>query len=224
MRLADLADPLTVCLALLCLVLGGVVAYQVVTPWTTPPPAASPTGQEQAAPSLSDDFRLPPLSKMNEIVDRPLFLKNRRPAPLAAAPAAALAGPVGKIADYKLSAVVKTPEQQFALLRGNDNKLHRVIPGQEFQGWTLRAVENEAALFEREKQEERLALFRKTPESFKRAAEHAAILARNAPPQPIQGQPPNTPNTAGVPNPAAIPPPRFPQPAPNAAAPQAVVP
>ncbi len=221
MRLVDLTDPLTVCLAVLCLVLGGVFAYQVVTPWTTPPPAASPTGQEEAPPSLSDDFRLPPLSELSEIVDRPLFLKTRRPAPVAATPAEALAGPVGKIAEYKLSAVVKTPEQQFALLRGNDNKLHRVTHGQEFQGWTLRAIENEAALFEREKQEERLMLFRKTPENFKRAAEHAAILARNAPPQPVRGQPPHP---AGVPNPAAVPPPGVPQPTPNAVVPQAVVP
>ena len=168
----------TMTLGALCAVLGLVLAYELAVPSEPVQVDAATTDLPWKAPAVESDFTLPPLSQFQEIITRPLFLKTRRPAPSAntAATQSTSETPLSK---YAVSGVVITPEQRFALIRGiNDNTLQRVADGEDFHGWTVKAIEHEGVVFTREREQERLPLLRKTPEKFKVAAQRAALLAR----------------------------------------------
>ncbi len=179
------------------------LAYEFAVPSEPVQVDAASTDLPWKAPAVESDFTLPPLSQFQEIINRPLFLKTRRPAPSANTGAATQSTADTPLSKYAVSAVVITPEQRFALIRGiNDDKLQRVADGQEFHGWTVKAIEHEGVVFTREREQERLPLLRKTPEKFKVAAQRAALLARRQPAaraprkpaadQPRQAVPPGT--------------------------------
>ena len=172
----------TMTLGALCTLLGLVLAYEFAVPSKPVRVDAASTDLPWKAPAVESDFTLPPLSQFQEIITRPLFLKTRRPAPSANTGAATQSTADTPLSKYAVSAVVITPEQRFALIRGiNDDKLQRIADGQEFHGWTVKAIEHEGVVFTREREQERLPLLRKTPEKFKVAAQRAALLARRQP-------------------------------------------
>lgn len=196
----------TMTLGALCAVLGLVLVYEFAVPSEPVQVDAATTDLPWKAPAIESDFILPPLSQFQETINRPLFLKTRRPAPSANTGASAQATSETPLSQYAVSGVVITPEQRFALMRGiNDNTLQRVADGEAFHGWTVKAIEHEGVVFTREREQERLPLLRKTPEKFKLAAQRAALLARRqlaapaprnpaAPPQaPPQAPPPQEP-------------------------------
>ncbi len=192
----------TMTLGALCAVLGLVLAYELAVPSEPVQVDAATTDLPWKAPAVESDFTLPPLSQFQEIITRPLFLKTRRPAPSANTGAATQSTSETPLSKYAVSGVVITPEQRFALIRGiNDNTLQRVADGEEFHGWTVKAIEHEGVVFTRDREQERLPLLRKTPEKFKVAAQRAALLARRrlaipaprspaAPPRAPAQQPP----------------------------------
>ncbi|MGH8507625.1 MAG: hypothetical protein ACREVH_02745 [Gammaproteobacteria bacterium] len=192
----------TLTLGALCTVLGLIIAYELAFPLEPMEGDAATTDLPWEAPAVESDFTLPPLSQFQEVITRPLFLKTRRPAPVANAVTATQAAPNAELSKYVVTGIVITSEQRFALIRGiNDNTVQRVADGQQFHGWSVRAIENEAVVFTRESEEERLPLLRKTPEKFKLAAQRAALLARRQP----AARPPAKPVSAGQPG-QAVPP------------------
>ena len=169
----------TMTLGGLCTVLGLVLTYEFAVPSKPVQADAASTDLPWKPPAVESDFTLPPLSQFQEVITRPLFLKTRRPAPSASTGAATQSTADTPLSKYAVSGVVITPEQRFALIRGiSDNTLQRVTDGQEFNGWTVKAIEHEGIVFTREREQERLPLLRKTPENFKVAAQRAALLAR----------------------------------------------
>lgn len=178
-------SPVTLALGALCGLLGLVIVYELAFPWESAPADPAPRDLPWQAPAVESDFTLPPLSQFQEVVARPLFLKTRRPGANAGTGAATQASADVELSKYVVSGVVIAPEQRYALIRGiNDSSLQRVADGQDFHGWTVKAIEKEAVLFTREREEERLPLLRKTPEKFKVAAQRAALLARRRPAAP----------------------------------------
>ncbi|MGH8487699.1 MAG: hypothetical protein ACREXS_02175 [Gammaproteobacteria bacterium] len=172
----------TMTLGALCALLGLVLAYEFAVPSEPVQVDAASTDLPWKAPAVESDFTLPPLSQFQEVITRPLFLKTRRPAPGANTGVATQSTADTPLSKYAVSGVVITPEQRFALIRAtNDNTLQRVADGQEFHGWTVKAIEHEGVVFTREREQERLPLLRKTPEKFKMAAQRAALLARRQP-------------------------------------------
>ena len=179
MKWLESMSAVTMTLGALCAVLGLVLVYEFAVPSEPVQVDAATTDLPWKAPAIESDFILPPLSQFQETINRPLFLKTRRPAPSANTGASAQATSETPLSQYAVSGVVITPEQRFALMRGiNDNTLQRVADGEAFHGWTVKAIEHEGVVFTREREQERLPLLRKTPEKFKLAAQRAALLAR----------------------------------------------
>ncbi len=210
-QFSAILGPQTGALALGALALAVVVGLEAVLPFEIPRSEGRGSDRPWQAPVLDQDFQLPELDRYAEVVERPLFVRTRRPVPPAAGPQAVVAGSEGRLGQYALSGVVITPEERFAILRGTgDNKLHRVADGQDFQGWTVQAIQGEGVVFAREGEEQRMPLVRKTPERFKIAAQRAALLGRRSPPRPPQADQ-QTPPPEGVPVPPApdapVPPP-----------------
>lgn len=211
----------TLVLGLLCLIVGGLVAVELVlAPPPGPPPAERPAPASGKTPRgegprPEEDFSLPALSHYRVITERPLFLKSRQPPPEDAGTMDTPAANEGQLSQYALTAVIIGPEQQFAILRAQaEGKLSRVTSGQEFQGWTLKQVEGDAVVFGRNDKEERMPLVRKTPDKIKQAARRAALLERRRqqtqpqqPPQQPQAQQPQAQQPQAEAQPGAIPPP-----------------
>lgn len=199
MPLPTALDPLTRALAVLCLMLAALIALEVVWPFEVRGRAGVGSDKKWQAPVSGQDFRLPELESFADVIERPLFLKSRRPAPPKVGPEGVASAADGRLGQYALAGVVITPDERFVLLRATrDNKFHRVADGQDFEGWTVQAIEGEEVVFGREGAEERLPLLRKTPEKFKLAARRAALLGRRPPPKPPQAndQKPPAPGTA----------------------------
>lgn len=89
-----------------------------------------------------------PLNEYDQIVERPLFMQDRRPyAPeqvVEASQSNSRNKPVARTAqnDYMLSAVIITGNKRIALLQSNrNNKLQKLNQGDELDGWTLTDVQ-----------------------------------------------------------------------------------
>lgn len=207
MALPAALDPLTRALASLCVILVALIALEMVFPFEVWRQAVGESDKKWQAPLSGQDFKLPELEQFADVIERPLFLKSRRSAPPTVGPEGLASAADSRLGQYALAGVVITPAKRFVLLRATrDNKFHRVADGQDFEGWTVQAIQGEEVVFGREGAEERLPLLRKTPENFKLAARRAALLARRRPPNPPQAKEQKPPPQPGAVAPAPTPP------------------
>lgn len=134
---------LTGALVLLCVGAAGVLTFEILHP----PQLRSPGGPPGQPVQQSDSepftgFNIAPLSQYGEIVERPLFLTNRRPpeeTPLEAPPAAE---PPKEEQQLTLLGVVLTPEATMALVQDDKTgKVSRLRVGERINLWQLQAVQ-----------------------------------------------------------------------------------
>ena len=187
MRVLILKYPLTTVLGFVCALLLAILVSELLFPPSPSvvSPEASRTPQSPL-PVKKDDFSLSPLSQFQAIVERPLFLQSRRPIPGATTEASPTASKETRLNQYSLSAVVIVPDKRLALLRSTtDKKIHKIEEGQDLQGWKLKEIKDESALFQQVNESQELRLQRKTPPQF------AANKQR-----PIATPPPAAPDSA----------------------------
>ena len=187
MRALILKYPLTTVLGFVCALLLAILVSELLFPPSPSviTPEASRTPQSPL-PLKKDDFSLSPLSQFQAIVERPLFLQSRRPIPGATTETSPTASKETRLNQYSLTAVVIVPDKRLALLRSTtDKKIHKIEEGQDLQGWKLKEIKDESALFQQVNESQELRLQRKTPPQF------AANKQR-----PIATPPPAAPDSA----------------------------
>jgi hypothetical protein len=168
MRTLILKYPLTAVLGFVCTLLLAILVSELLFPPSPSviTPEASRTPQ---FPLLvkKDDFSLPPLSQFQAIIERPLFLQNRRPILSATTETSPIASKETRLNQYSLTAVVIVPDKRLALLRSTtDKKIHKIEEGQDLQGWKLKEIKDDSALFQQVNESQELRLQRKTPPQF----------------------------------------------------------
>src|SRR5918992_4250884 len=168
MKALILKYPLTAVLGFVCTLLLAILVSGLLFPPSPSviTPEASRTPQ---FPLLvkKDDFSLPPLSQFQAIIERPLFLQSRRPVPGATTETSPTASKETRLNQYSLTAVVIVPDKRLALLRSTtDKKIHKIEEGQDLQGWKLKEIKDESALFQQVNESQELQLQRKTPPQF----------------------------------------------------------
>ena len=187
MRVLILKYPLTTVLGFVCALLLAILVSELLFPPSPSvvTPEASRTPQSPL-PVKKDDFSLSPLSQFQAIVERPLFLQSRRPIPGATTETSPTVSKETHLNQYNLTAVVIVPDKRLALLRSTtDKKIHKIEEGQDLQGWKLKEIKDESALFQQVNESQELRLQRKTPPQF------AANKQR-----PIATPPPAAPDSA----------------------------
>jgi hypothetical protein len=168
MRTLILKYPLTAVLGFVCTLLLAILVSELLFPPSPSviTPEASRTPQSPL-PVKKDDFSLPSLSQFQAIIERPLFLQSRRPVPSATTETSPTASKETRLNQYSLTAVVIVPDKRLALLRSTtDKKIHKIEEGQDLQGWKLKEIKDESALFQQVNESQELRLQRKTPPQF----------------------------------------------------------
>lgn len=140
MRGVRSADPVVVALAAVCLALATLLIAQVrefgagAKPDRDPGPP--PTDAPPAEPRTAPDESPPTLTAFSEVIRRPLFVPERRPAENDA-PVQVDAATGTRIAgEWKVAGIVITGEDTFALLRNRrTDKVIRLRPGMQLDGW-----------------------------------------------------------------------------------------
>lgn len=107
--------------------------------------------------------RVPSLDELSQTLERPLFMRSRRPPPVAvvidAGPADAPPEPATSAMSIELSAVVLETERQYALFRqAGQDRLLKVELGKEIEGWVVREIRADGVRLERGTQSEDLLL------------------------------------------------------------------
>lgn len=125
-----------------CVVLAGIVALELVKerPSLDSAPVVAPKTVHDGAVSAPARFAMPPLSAFDEIAERPLFSRSRRPttADDALAPAAQGTGPL------ILNGVILTGTNKIALLATPEaERMTPLREGETLAGWTLVAVHSD---------------------------------------------------------------------------------
>lgn len=87
------------------------------------------TGQER-------DFTLPPQEQYDEIIERPLMVKGRRPISEKTAPSSTVVVTNTKM-NMVLMGVVTTPQGMTALIKDNQGKYQRVRKDGAVDGWSV---------------------------------------------------------------------------------------
>ncbi len=158
----SLTNLTTALLAAVCLVLGGIIAWEVSNRddiAVTPPPPPEP---ETPTPT-PEEFRLPPLDHYQHFVSRPLFLEGRTPLPeTVQEPETAAASDLSTL---QLTGILDTPESgQIVLLRSRDGKRHyRLHPGDTIEGWRLAEIASDHVVLQQGGRREVLQLRKPRP-------------------------------------------------------------
>ncbi|HEX2201011.1 MAG TPA: hypothetical protein VHH93_03225, partial [Gammaproteobacteria bacterium] len=190
MRTLILKYPLTAVLGFVCTLLLAILVSELLFPPSPSviTPEASRTPQ---FPLLvkKDDFSLPPLSQFQAIIERPLFLQSRRPIPSATTETSPTASKETRLNQYSLTAVVIVPDKRLALLRSTtDKKIHKIEEGQDLQGWKLKEIKDDSALFQQVNESQELRLQRKTPPQFASNKQRPIATPPAAPDSAKKGQ------------------------------------
>jgi hypothetical protein len=185
-------SPLTLGLALACVVLGLVLAIELLLPAVGKgSPASSQVSGKEDDVSLAPKkrFSLPPEGQFSEVVERPLFVKERRPPKPGENQDPQKKEKQVQLGQYKLTGVILGPDQRFALLLdAAKKKTERVDEGKDKGGWTLKEVHTDSVLLTRDGNDEALPLVRKTPDNVKLLQQHATAKKRNTPAKAGQTQ------------------------------------
>lgn len=106
---------------------------------------------EEITPVTPAATELPPVTAYQEIVERPLFMADRRPyepPPPAASP---VTQRPSKAQQFSLSGVVITEQQNIAILQSADGKtMQRVALGEVIDGWTLTEVHEQHVVLQKD--------------------------------------------------------------------------
>jgi general secretion pathway protein N len=153
-------------LSVLALLLSGVLASQ----WWGWSPGGGVPGppSDSTQPAIAGDragsalpevtLDLPPREDYASVVERPLFLPERRPPEEADEPEAP-APELTELDGTDLTAVVITPALVSAWVRGpNDQEVKRLRLGDDFLGWTVKTIEPDQLVLERQGETNRLLL------------------------------------------------------------------
>jgi hypothetical protein len=110
-----------------------------------------PEGTAPSAATASESRVLAPVSAFAGIVERPLFAPTRRPLPQSPPVAAIVEAKPPAVSTPTLSAalvgVLISPDGRFAVLRWPDGKSTTVAEGAAVDGWLLKQVMPDRALF-----------------------------------------------------------------------------
>ncbi len=118
--------------------LSGTIAAPAVTPQSSANEGLAPQG-------LSP---MPPIETFDEVVERPLFFRSRRPPDPDAAPPPEAALPPK--ADFVLTGLVISGKERLALLRPAGSKtVERVHQGAEIEGWRVEAIHADRVVLKR---------------------------------------------------------------------------
>jgi general secretion pathway protein N len=140
--------------------LAGLSAALAVFLLDRPSPTLPPIDAASQAPGPSAAFVLPelrpaPIEDLSAALERPLFSRTRTPPPDGPAPT-----PVGPSRlEATLAGVLTTGAQKVAILfAAGSGRAERVREGDVFQGWEVTEIEDDAVVFERNGETERLIL------------------------------------------------------------------
>ena len=136
-------------LLLLCLLFASLLAAQMLLPSSGLPVGAPVTGAAATpvATNLRPGFSMRPLDAFSEVIERPLFRPDRRPAPAVTETATASAN---SRQDYALLGVVIDDNIRMALLRPKGAKqMLRILEGQKVDGWTIETVRADRVVLRR---------------------------------------------------------------------------
>lgn len=147
-----------------CLALGGFIASAVLFGVLNIMPSGAreagdgtPAAQTLALgdEAVQSGFKMPPARAFIEIVSRPIFSPNRRPAPEEELTIETVASQL----EARLIGVIVTSGGPIAIIepRGSNN-FARLTVGDRFQGWTVAQIEPERVTFRRDQAIERLEL------------------------------------------------------------------
>lgn len=133
-------------LGLLGLTLAGVLVWQVETLLAPEPmPAAEADGPAVSMPAATESFALPPIESYAEIVERPLFVPERRPGPISAAAPTPQAVATGEL---RLMGIVRARGQSRAVLRGPDGRTVTLLPGETSRGAKVVSIADTTVVIE----------------------------------------------------------------------------
>jgi general secretion pathway protein N len=148
--------------------------------------AAAPTrpAKSERVPSANPLWAIP-LATLATTRDRPIFSPSRRPPPAAVAPVPVVAAPPrpkpAKVERPQLALVgtIGGPEESFAIFVDQTTKVAlRLKIGEDYQGWSLRAVAPREVTLEHDDQTEVLSL----PAPDANAARQVSMRAENSAP------------------------------------------
>ena len=138
-------------LLVLCALSVGLTAYELVRPYGLSPGAAPVDRDEPARieANIVDVEVIPPIDAFSAIIDRPLFMENRKPFVPPPVPVKAKkpkrprpAAP-DILEQVLLSAVVLTKHKRIALIQIDRNKkLQKLMQGEKLHGWTLTSIQS----------------------------------------------------------------------------------
>ncbi|MCG6941195.1 MAG: hypothetical protein LJE69_08085 [Thiohalocapsa sp.] len=124
-------------------------------------PAKAAAREDTAAAELRGvPLEPPPKEDYASVVERPLFLPDRRPPPPEeTGEQEGEEEPVTELDGVDLTAVVITPDVVSAWVRSpDDNELKRLRLGDEFAGWTVKGIAPDELVLERQGETNRLLL------------------------------------------------------------------
>lgn len=154
-------------LTVLCAILALAAVYELARPHRIPQfeREAGPDAQELSALLQETEGDMPPIEAFAEIIERPLFMENRRPyvapAPVAVkAPEPAPAPVEPDITEQiSLRATIIIGEKRIALVQDlAAGKQRRLKQGEAWNGWTLTRVETDAISMQKGEEVRQIAL------------------------------------------------------------------
>lgn len=162
-------------LAAVAVMLTGSIGWRLAAGLDAPPrPAAAPSANAAVSAGGARAFSAPSLSVFAVVVERPLFVPDRRPR--APEPQAQVAA-----SELRLVGVVAAKGRKAAVLRDGEGRTYTLAAGETGPGWRVTLVENDWAMVEDANgvQEHRLS---------PRAAEPSATTTTTAAPPQSRGE------------------------------------
>ena len=130
-------------------VLAAIVAVELTAgPFFVPEPSGTLPSLEttEVAETISPVNNNPAISEFDEVVERPLFARSRRPPTPTSEPVAKASQPE----TYDLVGIILAPKGRVALLRKKrSDDVVRGLEGQEVGGWKIREIKTSEVVLER---------------------------------------------------------------------------
>jgi hypothetical protein len=183
--------------------LGAVLAYPGLAAQPTDSTAVEAPAQAGAAevPELPDlNFSLPPLEQYGEIIERPLFMPDRKPQKQEEQAQVEATGPVNS-PQARLLGTIITPQKRQALIEDIlAGKILHLEQGMPIQDWQVQEIQPDRVVLARQGQSQPQELLLRTYNEPQAVAPGSEVMAGQVP-----NVPPNVPNAARsspVPRPA----------------------